>query len=105
MKQDEAREFMLRAAGQEEGQPWVELLLHKHARVLFELQWMVFQLGQGGAFFEVVESDKARGSDMMQFIEQVEECCDDLEEAAADVASVARDIMANARRNLEKMTR
>lgn len=105
MTQEEARDFMLRAEGQEKGEPWVQLLLHKHSRVLFELQWMVFMLGQSGSFFEVVKLDKTRAPDMMQFIEQTEEACDDLETAAAEVASVAREIMANARRNLDKLTK
>lgn len=108
MKDDpmgEMREFVLRAEGQTNGQAWMDLLLQNHARVLFELQWMVFMLGQVGSFYEIVKMAPERVDEMNELFDQIEESCDDLTEAAAAVSSVARDIVANGRRNMERLNR
>lgn len=105
MTQEEAREFILRAEGTVDGMAWMTLLLEKHARVLFELQWMVFMLAQSAGFAEAVVYDQGRAEEMGDMLDAIEEGCKDLEAASAEVAAVARDILANSRRNLEKICR
>lgn len=100
---EEMREFVLRVEGQHDGMAWMGLLLEKHSRVLFELQWMVFMLAQVAGFMEAVKENPARADEAREMLAAIEEGCNDLEEAAAAVTKVARDILSNSQRNLEKM--
>jgi hypothetical protein len=99
------REFVLRAEGQTDGMAWIDLLLQKHGRVMFELQWMVFMLGQAGSLSDVLKNQPERKQEVLDMLDAVEEGCVDLEEAVKGVTSVARDIIANSRRNTEKVCR
>jgi hypothetical protein len=82
------------------GMDWLDRYLQCHARVLFELTWFPFEMGQAGGLYEGARTEPEHRDKLAGMIAAMESTQEDFRTACYDMNALMDDVIANARRNL-----